>query len=206
MFRVTSLRTKKRNPNGVVPKLQKSVGFFFFFVHVRRISVRIVVIFFVVIAPKENDLFGEADDISSDEDQPKTPRPMSDDEVDQDKSDNDDKRSGGDGGGDDDDDDNDDDEKADDEEKEKEAEEPIPERRIAVEIPKISVDLGSDLHFVKLPNFLSVETRPYDRETYEDEIDEEETLDEEGRARYANKNANVTICFLINIFYLTILG
>lgn len=127
-------------------------------------------------------MFGEADDISSDEDQPKTPRPTSDDEVERDKSDNDDKRS------DDDDDkrsgaeDDEDNEKAD--EKEKEIEEPIPERRIAVEIPKISVDLGSDLHFVKLPNFLSVETRPYDRETYEDEIDEEETLDEEGRARY----------------------
>lgn len=75
-------------------------------------------------------------------------------------------------------------EKADGEEKEKEVEEPVPERRIAVEIPKISVDLGSDLHFVKLPNFLSVETRPYDRDTYEDEIDEEETLDEEGRARF----------------------
>jgi len=38
-----------------------------------------------------------------------------------------------------------------------------------------------------LPNFLSVETRPYDRDTYEDEIDEEETLDEEGRARYVAK-------------------
>jgi RNA polymerase-associated protein LEO1 len=126
-------------------------------------------------APKENDLFGEADDISSDE-EVKTPRPISDDEVDRDKSDNDDKRSGAD----------DDDEVNDKEEKEKEVEEPIPERRIAVEIPKISVDLGSDLHFVKLPNFLSVETRPYDRETYEDEIDEEETLDEEGRARYVD--------------------
>lgn len=105
---------------------------------------------------------------------------MSDDEVDRDKSDNDDKRSG--------DDDEEDIEKADGDEKEKEVEEPIPERRIAVEIPKISVDLGSDLHFVKLPNFLSVETRPYDRETYEDEIDEEETLDEEGRARYTYEN------------------
>lgn len=133
-----------------------------------------------ILAPKENDLFGEADDISSDEDQPKTPRPMSDDEVDQNKSDNDDKRS-------DDDEEDEDNEKADGEDKVKEIEEPIPERRIAVEIPKISVDLGSDLHFVKLPNFLSVETRPYDRETYEDEIDEEETLDEEGRARYVDK-------------------
>lgn len=117
-------------------------------------------------------MFGEADDISSDE-EPKTPRPISDDEEDQNKSDNDDRRSGA-----------DDDNEVN--EKEKEVEEPIPERRIAVEIPKISVDLGSDLHFVKLPNFLSVETRPYDRDTYEDEIDEEETLDEEGRARYVN--------------------
>jgi hypothetical protein len=54
-----------------------------------------------------------------------------------------------------------------------------------VEIPKITTDLGKELHFVKLPNFLSVETRPFDPQTYEDEIDEEETLDEEGRARYS---------------------
>jgi RNA polymerase-associated protein LEO1 len=54
-----------------------------------------------------------------------------------------------------------------------------------VQIPKISSDLGREIHFVKLPNFLSVETRPFDAETYEDEIDEEETLDEEGRARYS---------------------
>lgn len=134
-------------------------------------------------------MFGEADDISSDEDQPKTPREMSDDEIDRDKSDNDDNKSGG---GRDDDDDNNENEKI--EEKEKEVEEPIPERRIAVEIPKISVDLGSDLHFVKLPNFLSVETRPYDRETYEDEIDEEETLDEEGRARYVVTIILILIC------------
>lgn len=62
-------------------------------------------------------------------------------------------------------------------------EEPPPETRIDVEIPKITTDLGKELHFVKLPNFLSVETRPFDADTYEDEIDEEETLDEEGRAR-----------------------
>ncbi|XP_050526264.1 another transcription unit protein [Daktulosphaira vitifoliae] len=130
-------------------------------------------------SPKENDLFGEADDISSDEEQPKTPKPTSDDEDgDREKSDNDEKGS-----------DDDENENAEDD-KEKEAEEPIPERRIAVEIPKISVDLGSDLHFVKLPNFLSVETRPYDKETYEDEIDEEETLDEEGRARVKLKVEN----------------
>ncbi|KOX80906.1 Another transcription unit protein [Melipona quadrifasciata] len=61
--------------------------------------------------------------------------------------------------------------------KEKEEEpEPPPETRIDVEIPKISTDL--------------VETRPFDTETYEDEIDEEETLDEEGRARLKLKVEN----------------
>jgi RNA polymerase-associated protein LEO1 len=30
---------------------------------------------------------------------------------------------------------------------------------------------------------LSVDPKPFDKETYEDEIDEEETQDEEGRAR-----------------------
>lgn len=76
------------------------------------------------------------------------------------------------------------------EEPEKEVEEPPPETRIDVEIPRINVDLGRDIHFVKLPNFLSVETRPFDSETYEDEIDEEETLDEEGRARLKLKVEN----------------
>lgn len=60
---------------------------------------------------------------------------------------------------------------------------PPPETRIDVEVPRIQTDLGHELHFVKLPNFLSVETRPYDPETYEDEVDEDEVLDEEGRAR-----------------------
>ncbi|KAF5308774.1 hypothetical protein FQR65_LT06007 [Abscondita terminalis] len=77
----------------------------------------------------------------------------------------------------------------DDEEKELEPE-PVPETRIDVGFPKISCDLGRDIHFVKLPNFLSVETRPFDQETYEDEIDEEETLDEEGRARLKLKVEN----------------
>ncbi|XP_060517349.1 another transcription unit protein [Cylas formicarius] len=76
---------------------------------------------------------------------------------------------------------------ADDKENEPEV---IPETRIDVEVPKISCDLGRDINFVKLPNFLSVETRPFDPETYEDEIDEEETLDEEGRARLKLKVEN----------------
>jgi len=42
---------------------------------------------------------------------------------------------------------------------EEEQEEEAPETRIEVEIPKINTDLGRQLHFVKLPNFLSVETR-----------------------------------------------
>lgn len=41
-------------------------------------------------------------------------------------------------------------------------EESAPETRIEVEIPKVSTDLGSDLYFVKLPNFLSVEPRCVD--------------------------------------------
>lgn len=67
---------------------------------------------------------------------------------------------------------------------------PIPETRIDVEIPRIASDLGRDIHFVKLPNFLSVDTRPFDPENYEDEIDEEETLDEEGRQRLKLKVGN----------------
>ena len=37
------------------------------------------------------------------------------------------------------------------------AQEEVP--RINVEIPRCVANLGSELHFVKLPNFLSVETR-----------------------------------------------
>lgn len=66
----------------------------------------------------------------------------------------------------------------------------IPETRIEVEIPKIKTNLGRNLHFVKLPNFLSVETRPFDPMTYEDEIDEDEMLDEEGRTRMKLKVEN----------------
>ena len=36
-------------------------------------------------------------------------------------------------------------------------EEEVP--RINVEIPRCVANLGADIHFVKLPNFLSVETR-----------------------------------------------
>ena len=35
----------------------------------------------------------------------------------------------------------------------------VPETTIDVEIPKITTNLGKHIHFVKLPNFLSVDTR-----------------------------------------------
>lgn len=71
-----------------------------------------------------------------------------------------------------------------------EEEEPVPETRIDVEVPKITTDLGKELHFVKLPNFLSIDCRPFDAETYEDEIEDEDCLDEEGRARLKLKVEN----------------
>lgn len=42
---------------------------------------------------------------------------------------------------------------------EEQVEEEVPETRIEVEIPRIMTNLGKTLHYVKLPNFLSVETR-----------------------------------------------
>merc|ERR1719330_2096088 len=69
-------------------------------------------------------------------------------------------------------------------------EEQMPETRIDVEVPKIKTDIGKELHFVKLPNFLSVDSRPYDQEMYEDEMDEETMQDEEGRARLKLKVEN----------------
>ena len=66
----------------------------------------------------------------------------------------------------------------------------VPETRIEVEIPRVVASLGQTLSFAKLPNFLSVETRPFDAATYEDEIDEDEVMDEEGRARLKLKVEN----------------
>ena len=34
-----------------------------------------------------------------------------------------------------------------------------------------------------MPNFLSIERKPFDPALYEDEMEEDEVLDEEGRAR-----------------------
>lgn len=132
-------------------------------------------------------LFGDADDISTDEEEEKSRKGSDKDEnEDQRKADSDRdsdrRRSSGSEG-------EEQNEPKLDEEPEPEAD-VIPERRIDVEIPKITADLGKDIHFVKLPNFLSVDTRPFDKDTYEDEIDEEETLDEEGRQRIKLKVSN----------------
>ncbi|MGH0119020.1 UNVERIFIED_CONTAM: hypothetical protein FKN15_003569 [Acipenser sinensis] len=110
--------------------------------------------------PAADDLFGEADDISSDSDTEKPTTPGQPL-------------------------DNEDGMDADHPE-----EEPVPETRIEVEIPKVNTDLGSDLYFVKLPNFLSVEPRPFDPQYYEDEFEDEEMLDEEGRTRLKLKVEN----------------
>lgn len=54
---------------------------------------------------------------------------------------------------------------------------------ISIELPRCNIALGKELYFIKLPNFLSVDTKPFDAGLYEDEIEEDEILDEEGRAR-----------------------
>ena len=73
---------------------------------------------------------------------------------------------------------------------EEDEEDPVQETRIDVEVPKISTDLGQEVNFIKLPNFLSVDCRPFDAETYEDDIDDDDVLDEEGRARLKLKVEN----------------
>lgn len=117
-----------------------------------------------------DELFGDADDISSDEED-KAKR--SDDEDGDKRSRDKDEESQR-------------ERRSDEEEQEEEPQETL----IEVEIPRIITDLGRNIHYVKLPNFLSVETRPYDVATYEEEIDEDDVLDEEGRARLKLKVEN----------------
>ena len=74
------------------------------------------------------------------------------------------------------------------------------ETRIEVEIPKIKTDLGSAIHFVRFPNFISAEPRPFDPAVYEDEIEEDDLLDEEGRTRLKLKVCLLTQAALINHF------
>jgi len=62
---------------------------------------------------------------------------------------------------------------------------------ISIELPRCNISLGKELYFVKLPNFLSVDTKPFDSNYYEDiSSDEDEILDEEGRARLKLKVEN----------------
>ncbi|KAG2470833.1 LEO1 protein, partial [Polypterus senegalus] len=121
--------------------------------------------------PAASDLFGEADDISSDSDAEKPPtpgQPLEEFFIYSDLKQ----------------------EKEDGMDVDQQEEESVPETRIEVEIPKVNTDLGSDLYFVKLPNFLSVEPRPFDPQYYEDEFEDEEMLDEEGRTRLKLKVEN----------------
>lgn len=71
-----------------------------------------------------------------------------------------------------------------------EEEEEIQEIRIDAVFPKINTNLGDSLHFVKLPNFLSIDPKTFDEQQYEDEVDEEELMDEEGRTRLKLKVEN----------------
>ncbi|XP_068716081.1 RNA polymerase-associated protein LEO1-like [Montipora foliosa] len=64
------------------------------------------------------------------------------------------------------------------------------ETRIDVTIPYCRFSLGSELYFVKMPNFLSIERKPFDPSSFEDEMEEDEVLDEEGRARLKLKVEN----------------
>lgn len=62
---------------------------------------------------------------------------------------------------------------------------------ISIELPRCNISLGKELYFVKLPNFLSVDTKPFDPNFYDDvSSDEDEILDEEGRQRLKLKVEN----------------
>ncbi|CAI9176928.1 unnamed protein product [Rangifer tarandus platyrhynchus] len=69
-------------------------------------------------------------------------------------------------------------------------EEPISETKIEVEIPNINSDLGNELYFVKLPKYLSIESKPFDPQYYEDEFENKKMLDEEERTRLKLKIEN----------------
>ncbi|XP_065835273.1 RNA polymerase-associated protein LEO1-like isoform X1 [Oscarella lobularis] len=62
--------------------------------------------------------------------------------------------------------------------------------RINIDMPQLDAHLPPELYFVKLPNFLSVEPRPFDGATYMDEVEDDEMLDEEGRTRLKLKVEN----------------
>ena len=55
------------------------------------------------------------------------------------------------------------------------------------------------MYLVKMPNFLSVETRPFDPNFYEGELDEDEILDEEGRTRLKLKVCSLLFNHLVYV-------
>lgn len=68
---------------------------------------------------------------------------------------------------------------SDDEEEEEENAGPT---RIDMEVARCRANLGEEgPYFVKMPNFLNVVSKKFDPETYEDEVEEDDALDEEGR-------------------------
>ncbi|XP_012783347.2 RNA polymerase-associated protein LEO1-like [Ochotona princeps] len=67
---------------------------------------------------------------------------------------------------------------------------PSSETRIEIEIPNINSDLGSELYFVKLPKYLSIEPKPFDPRFYEDEFEGEKMLYEEDRIQLKVKVEN----------------
>ncbi|KAL3085263.1 hypothetical protein niasHS_010332 [Heterodera schachtii] len=70
----------------------------------------------------------------------------------------------------------------DDEEEEGEEEENAGPTRIDMEVARCRANLGEEgPYFVKMPNFLNVVSKKFDPETYEDEVEEDDALDEEGR-------------------------
>ncbi|XP_065192882.1 RNA polymerase-associated protein LEO1-like [Sycon ciliatum] len=61
---------------------------------------------------------------------------------------------------------------------------------IEADMPIFPTMMSEQISFVKMPNFLSVEQRAFDPELYDEEIDEEELQDEEGRSRLKLKIEN----------------
>ncbi|CAF3090488.1 unnamed protein product, partial [Rotaria sp. Silwood2] len=55
------------------------------------------------------------------------------------------------------------------------------EEEIIVDTPQVTCDLGKDIHLVKLPSFMKVEPKPFDRQYFNEEIRDED--DEESKAR-----------------------
>ena len=74
-------------------------------------------------------------------------------------------------------------ERSDAEMEEGEGEPQVIERLINVEMPPVRFSLGNGLFYVRMPNFLSIDPRPFDAATYQGEGGEEEVLDEEGKTR-----------------------